>query len=864
MNNTLFFSVKSGIKSIVGKDLIIDDNIAIFELVKNSYDAHAKKVIITFEKNKITIADNGKGMSLKDVNDKWLALAYSAKKDGSEDEELFPEETDEKRISYRDEIQNKRFYAGAKGIGRFSSDRLGSKLKLITKKEHSKNIEVLDINWKDFEKNDKQDFIKIPVKHDSVNIYKIPFPDNVNHGTILEISNATNWNRKKIVDLKHSLEKLINPFSETENFVIEIISEKDIDEDNAIDKKTNKAKYIERDRANGIVKNSILDILKLKTTEIAVTVNSLIINTKIIDRGNLIYEIEEKNKYNPFIDNLKINLYFLNFSAKFNFKAKMGIESKNYGSVFLFKNGFRVQPYGNKGDDSWGLDFRLQQGYNRFISSRDLFGRVDIITNDIEQFKEVSSRDGGLVETAGFNQLKEIFEKKAHRRLERYVVGVLWGEAFLRKNYFTNKNEGQKLRESLLESDKTSENYDFAKSNIGSKIDFIQLLKSLSNEKDIEIIDYNKDLVNLVNENLSEVQPKFLKDLEKIADNLNDDNLKKTYSLTEEHFRKLEKEKEEAERKAEEEKKAKEEEEKKRKEAEERAEKAEEDKREAERKESEERDKRRLAEIEKLRAENEKLKAEQKAKDETEKREEAEKQKEKISEELGEEKKKSAFKSALIGTDKEKIIGLQHQIAHSSSRINRNIKLLLKHLGENLDNKTKQYLSVMSLEANKVNSIANFITKANFNLTAEEIKTNIIDFIIDYLNEIYLAEDNILDANIKIEINKSVNSFDRKIVPLEITTLIDNFIVNAEKAKSKKIIFDFSLLDNKLILKIIDDGKGIKEENISKIFELGYTTTNGSGIGLFQNLDIIKNMSGSIEVFSELNKETIFIITIPK
>ena len=108
----------------------------------------------------------------------------------------------------------------------------------------------------------------------------------------------------------------------------------------------------------------------------------------------------------------------------------MGIESKNYGSVFLFKNGFRVQPYGNKGDDSWGLDFRLQQGYNRFISSRDLFGRVDIITNDIEQFKEVSSRDGGLVETAGFNQLKEIFEKKAHRRLERYVVGVLWGEAF--------------------------------------------------------------------------------------------------------------------------------------------------------------------------------------------------------------------------------------------------------------------------------------------------------------------------------------------------------------------------------------------------------------------------------------------------
>lgn len=863
MSNTLFFSVKSGIKSIVGKDLIIDDNIAIFELVKNSYDAHAKKVIITFEKNKITIADNGKGMSLKDVNDKWLALAYSAKKDGSEDEELFPEETDEKRMSYRDEIQNKRFYAGAKGIGRFSSDRLGSKLKLITKKEHSKSIEILDINWKDFEKNDKQDFIKIPVKHDSVNIYKIPFPDNENHGTILEISNATHWSRKKIVDLKHSLEKLINPFSETEDFIIEIISEKDIDEDKGFDKKTNKP-YIERDKANGIVKNSILDILKLKTTEIAVNVNSNTINTKITDRGSLIYEIEEKNKYNPFIDNLKINLYFLNFTAKSNFSKKMGIQPVKYGSVFLFKNGFRVQPYGNKGDDSWGLDYRAQQGYNRFLGTRDLFGRVDITTNNLDQFKEVSSRDGGLVETAGFNQLMEIFEKKAHRRLERYVVGVLWGEAFLRKNYFTKKNEGQKLRESLLESDKTSENYDFAKSNIGSKIDFIQLLKSLSNEKDIEIVNYNKDLVNLVNENLSEVQPKFLKDLEKIAENLNDDNLKKTYNLTEEHFRKLEKEKEEAERKAEKEKKAKEEEERKRREAEEKAEIERRKREEAEKQKREEEEKRKNAELEARENEIKRREEEIKRKEAEQKTKEAEAKTEKVNEELDQEKKKSAFKGALIGTDKEKIIGLQHQIAHSSSRINRNIKLLLKHLGENLDNKTKQYVSVMSLEANKVNSIANFITKANFNLTAEEIKTNIVDFIIDYLNEIYLAEDNILDANIKIEINKNVDNFNRNIVPLEITTLIDNFIVNAEKANSKKIIFDFSILNNQLILKVKDNGKGIKEENFSKIFELGYTTTNGSGIGLYQNLEIIKSMKGSIELFSELNKETTFIITIPK
>jgi len=57
-SNKLFFSVKAGIKNIVGKDLIADDNIAIFELVKNSYDAYASKVIITFEDDKILQDEN--------------------------------------------------------------------------------------------------------------------------------------------------------------------------------------------------------------------------------------------------------------------------------------------------------------------------------------------------------------------------------------------------------------------------------------------------------------------------------------------------------------------------------------------------------------------------------------------------------------------------------------------------------------------------------------------------------------------------------------------------------------------------------------------------------------------------------------
>ena len=74
MGDSLQFKISSALKDLVGKDLITSDNVAIFELVKNSYDAYANHVVITFTENKITIADNGKGMSLSDLKNKWLFL----------------------------------------------------------------------------------------------------------------------------------------------------------------------------------------------------------------------------------------------------------------------------------------------------------------------------------------------------------------------------------------------------------------------------------------------------------------------------------------------------------------------------------------------------------------------------------------------------------------------------------------------------------------------------------------------------------------------------------------------------------------------------------------------------------------------
>lgn len=75
------------------------------------------------------------------------------KNDGTEDIE--DSENDEKRESYRDKINVRKYYAGAKGIGRFSCDRLGDKLILTTQKQ-DKPIEQLTINWNEFEKIKKK------------------------------------------------------------------------------------------------------------------------------------------------------------------------------------------------------------------------------------------------------------------------------------------------------------------------------------------------------------------------------------------------------------------------------------------------------------------------------------------------------------------------------------------------------------------------------------------------------------------------------------------------------------------------------------------------------------------------------------
>lgn len=837
MEDSLQFKISSALKDLVGKDLITSDNVAIFELVKNSYDAYANHVVITFTENKITIADNGKGMSLSDLKNKWLFLGFSAKKDGTEDE------VNDKQKSYRDKIR--RFYAGAKGIGRFSCDRLGRLLTITTKTRDSLLAEQILVDWANFEVDQKIEFDNVDVEHRTLNVDNV-FPDQESHGTIIEIEDLhdeeTPWTRKHILELKRSLQKLINPYSETNDFVIEIVCEREQKMDL---QKLHDGVGFDRDIVNGPLKNSITEILKLKTTQIDVRISDGFVYTTLTDRGVDIYRIREHNIHFPMIKNATVSLSFLNRAAKYNFTRLMGVDSINFGSVFLFRNGFRILPFGETGDDSWGIDFRAQQGRARYLGSRDLMGRVDVTVEDVSELKEVSSRDSGLVDTPMARQVKDLY-KQCHKRLERYVVGVLWGESFLRNEYYKNEEVAWNARKELQKVDKDSEDPSFVlHSSFGSKIDFVRLVKTLTSDNNVEVLSYNSDLANFVTSSLEpqDIKLQFISDLETIARRTGNQSLENSVEEVKRKIEELSRQKEEAERKAAEA-------ESRQREAEEKALKAEEMRREAEARAISEEEKRRSAELARLRAENEKIKAdnarliaEKKTKEEATKRKQVEKEKQL-------ETLKVEFYKKASNPDTDALI---HHVKNNNSRINDKVDELIRYVVdvEDFDKKEEVLVSLSIIKKLSQKTLAATDLILNCDLAkSDSQKINLPMFL-----KGYLAEE--VKTTLKCHFSTDVDLFAIYGSKLDLALLIDNFIKNSEDWHASNIWFSCLRHNNDLELDVYDDGEGLIDsfrQDPNQIFEFAKSgKPTGSGFGMYLIKETLNSLRATIEIATPIN-----------
>ncbi len=742
------FRVSSALKTIIGKELITDDFIAVFELVKNAFDAHSKRVDIIFENlhsgnARLIIKDNGKGMDLTDIVEKWLFVAYSAKKDGTED--------------YRDKIRSKRVHAGSKGIGRFSCDKLGSELVLYAKKKTEKKINKLEIKWAAFEEDSKKEFKTIPVDYKTVR--DLPYK-GFNQGTILEITGIReNWDRKKLLGLRHSLEKLINPNQENDprGFAIYLnVDEERINDLDAIDK--GKA----REQVNGKVQNSIFEDLKIKTTKIETIISKdgELVNTILEDRGMLIYEMEEENPYPDLLHDIRINLFVLNRSAKYHFTKSMGIHAVQYGSLFLYKNGFRIYPFGEPGLDTLGIDHRKQQGQARFMGTRDIIGRIEINGKN-PAFQETSSRDGGLIRNPAYDALKGFFRECVLKRLEKFAIGVIkWG------------NDGDLLDHEILDPDEMKKKVS-------------DIVYHLTMSENIIDINYNPKLIDILKDRTEGSLKKILGRLQHLAEQSDSQLVAKEIRRAQRQYNALMKAKEEAEK----------------------GEKA------------------------------------------------AKKEAKAAKEDAGQKETQNLFLQSVLSQDRKDILNFHHHIGIAAGTIEDYIKLLVRKIrkGHIAHEKILSSLQKISYQAKMISSISKFATKANFNLKATVIRGDLIGFIREHLLNVWADILKFSHRKIKIKYNQVPDEkCTCKFKPIEITVILDNLINNSKKSEASAINVEVNKISkNTIEMTISDNGKGILPKNVDKIFEAGFSTTDGSGLGLYHVKDILRKTGGSIKVNPE-------------
>lgn len=385
-----FFEPTGRLIMSIGKDLIKDLPAAVVELVKNSYDADATYVNITYERKdnslEIIIEDDGHGMSTETVTGVWMVP--------STDFKLREKKSPGGRI-----------YQGQKGIGRYAASLLGNRLQLITVQDGIETNAIFD--WGQFNSDKKLSEIPIDIKS--------------------SVSTAPNGT------------KLIICHDDT-NQLLEVISEDDVWR---IEKELVKLLASKIDFKIGVTyKNFYSDKQKNISKDIEHLAFSDVYHYKL--KGTIdtkfTYKLEYTNFYNnekkllqgSFIDSIGNNFVpcgtvcidyrvydkdskgielikdFINGNQKNSF-SKRDIKNMlmDQSGISIYRNEFRIRPYGDKGFDWLNLDSKRVQNPSLAIGSEQINGQIRIENEEISGLKEKSARDG-LYENLNFFTLARI------------------------------------------------------------------------------------------------------------------------------------------------------------------------------------------------------------------------------------------------------------------------------------------------------------------------------------------------------------------------------------------------------------------------------------------------------------------------
>ncbi|MCG8748765.1 sensor histidine kinase [Tenacibaculum finnmarkense] len=383
------FSVDAGIIDRLGTELVARQETAVSELVKNSYDADAKKVSLIFENSNsiggtLFIEDDGLGMTREQLINGFMRISS----------------TDKLRNPISERFNRNR--AGQKGIGRFAVQRLGEKLTITTQTINDNFALVLTIDWEKYQ-GDK-DLSNITNKI-------ITVPKRKDEGTTLRIERLKDkWTQAAIKRIYRYVSAIIQPFplSETENIIDNTI--KKIDPGfKTIFKKIENDKIITiADEASMIYNHALAEI------EGWIDKNGLGIYSvhskqlKIEEYGEIGSDPDDMTIPFSKLRKVRFKAYYYIYNSDLIPKMhETSIKnlSKISGGIRLYRNGFRVLPYGEPKDDWLKLDASAnQRSFLPVHSSNNFFGFVELTDNN-KIFNETSSREG-LIENEALVQLQ--------------------------------------------------------------------------------------------------------------------------------------------------------------------------------------------------------------------------------------------------------------------------------------------------------------------------------------------------------------------------------------------------------------------------------------------------------------------------
>ena len=223
------------------------------------------------------------------------------------------------------------------------------------------------------------------------------------------------------------------------------------------------------------------------------------------------------------------------------------------------------------------------------------------------------------------------------------------------------------------------------------------------------------------------------------------------------------------------------------------------------------------------------------------------------SEHLEEEKKRNLFLTSISNLDTDTILNLHHQVTIYSVDIQQRLENLLVSISGKKSVATSEIVDALegvALLNRKISGIAKFATKANFRLESERIEANLAEYIEQYINDV--ARD-FLIGPFTISVEREGDGVVQKFKPIDVAVVVDNLIANARKARATRVTFEISHpAKTSTHISVTDNGRGFAKgiTDLERVFEKGYTTTDGSGLGLYHVRHVLGEMNGTIEAVS--------------